>query len=542
MKKKIMALVLAMAMVVGATACGGADKAGSTKAGSDTTAVSESANGNTVVVAIGGGFDTLDPGQVYEKYPQMIINACYENLFKFYSNDGEAEPCLADTYELSEDGLTLTIKLKEDVTFASGNKLTSKDVVFSLNRTKNLKGNPSFIADTIGSVEAVDDYTVKINLTQPDSAITSKLCYSAMAILDSEVVKENGGTDEEDAAKKDSAQSYLDSTSAGSGKYILTSYTPDSEIVLEKNEKYWGESTNVDKYVIKIQDDANTQMMTLSSGDIDIAANMTADTMDELKGTDGIKLLNNTTKTVSFLMMNMDEKIGGPVSDTKVQQAIRYALDYKGIQKICGEGTTTPYSIIQAGFFGSLGERTTDYQDVDKAKELLKEAGYEKGFDIDLTVCDLAMEGIALTDLAQKVKSDLAEVGINVNIVSNAWAAGYGDDYRDGKLGFTVMYWGIDYNDPNVQLEFLPGGVVGLRAGWTAESDPEIAALYSKAVNALTTQEREAALKEVQEATYEYGPFIMLAQAACPMAYNDRLDNVEFSDPYTVDLTQVTVK
>ena len=111
---------------------------------------------------------------------------------------------------------------------------------------------------------------------------------------------------------------------------------------------------------------------------------------------------------------------------------------------------------------GSKGERAADYTNVEEAKALLAEAGYADGFDVDLTVCDLDMEGVLLSDLAQKVKDDLAQIGINVNIVAQPWAAGYGDAYRDGTLGFTVMYWGTDYNDPNVQLEFLPGGVVGL--------------------------------------------------------------------------------
>ena len=94
-----------------------------------------------------------------------------------------------------------------------------------------------------------------------------------MAVLDSAVVKENGGTDAEDASSTDTAQSFLDSTSAGSGMYVLSSYTPDEEVVLEKNPNYWGEATNVDKYILKIQPDANTQMMTLSTGDIDVALN-----------------------------------------------------------------------------------------------------------------------------------------------------------------------------------------------------------------------------------------------------------------------------
>lgn len=542
MKKKFLAMTLSLVMALSCVACGGGAESSSEPAAERTEAASEGSGSSTVVVAIGAGFSTLDPGYVYEKYPPLIVNACYENLFKFYSNDGAPEPCLADTYEFSEDGLTLTVKLKEGVTFASGNPMTSADVLFSINRCKNLQGNPSFICDTIESMEAPDDQTVVFHLTQADSAILSKLTYSSLAVLDSAVVKENGGTDAEDASSTDTAQAYLDTTSAGSGMYVMTSYIPDEEVVLEKNQNYWGEATNVDKYIIKIQPDANTQMMTLSTGDIDVAMNMTDDTMSELADAENVEIINAATKTVGFVMMNMNETYGGPVSDPTVQKAIRKAIDYSGIQTICGEGTLTPYAIIQSGFMGSKGERAADYTNVEEAKALLAEAGYADGFDIDMTVCDLDMEGIVLTDLAQKIKDDLAQVGINVNIVAQPWAAGYGDAYRDGTLGFTVMYWGTDYNDPNVQLEFMPGGVVGLRAGWTAEMDPELAALYQETMAATDNDARIAVLEQIQDAMYEDGPFIMIAQAPAHIGYNTRLDGVAISDPYALDLTLVNLK
>ena len=136
----------------------------------------------------------------------------------------------------------------------------------------------------------------------------------------------------------DTAQAYLDTTSAGSGMYVMTSYTPDEEVVLEKNQNYWGEATNVDKFIIKIQPDSNTQMMTLSTGDVDVAMNMTDDTMAELAGVENVEMINGATKTVGFVMMNMNEEYGGPVSDPTVQKAIRKALDYTGIQTIIGEG------------------------------------------------------------------------------------------------------------------------------------------------------------------------------------------------------------
>ncbi len=545
MNKKILALLLTTMMAISCVACGtdSGTSTTSTESGGDTTSPSTSSGGNTVVIAMGSGFSTLDPGYMYEQNPTLVANACYENLFKFVDGKDEPQPSLAESYEFSEDSLTCTIKLIQNAKFASGNPVTSADVAFSLNRTKNLQGNPSFICDTISSIECPDDYTVVIQLTTPDSALLSKLCYAACSILDSKVVKENGGTDAEDASTADTAQSYLDSTSAGSGMYVLKSYTPDEEIVLEKNKNYYGESTNVDEYVIKLQDNANTQMMGLSSGDIDIALNLTDDTISELSKSENVATINTSTKTVGFLMMNEDESIGGPVSNLKVQQAIKYALDYKGIQIICGSGSVTPESIIQVGFMGSKGEKdVTIAQDLNKAKELMIEAGYEDGFDIDMPVCELDMEGVSLLDFAQKVKEDLTAININVNIVQKDWAGGYGDDYRNGALGFTVMYWGIDYNDPNVQLVFLPGQEVGLRAKWTADGHDDITDMYNQILAATDSTQRSELLTEVQDKIADDSPFIMIAQAACHVGYNSRLDGVNFSDTYRVDVTAVNVK
>ena len=108
MKKKLLAMVMCLTMVFGLAGCGGG---GDAKDGADAAGSADAGN-STVVVAIGAGFSTLDPGYVYEKYPPVVVNACYENLFKFYTNDGAPEPCLADSYEFSEDNLTLTVKLR----------------------------------------------------------------------------------------------------------------------------------------------------------------------------------------------------------------------------------------------------------------------------------------------------------------------------------------------------------------------------------------------------------------------------------------------
>lgn len=181
MKKRILAIALCAAMTLGLAACGGDSASTAESSAASAGTASGSSDDSTVVIAMGSGFSTLDPGYVYEKYPPLIVNACYDNLFRFTSNDGEPEPNLVDTYEWSDDNLTLTCTLKDGLKFASGNPLTSADVAFSINRCKNLQGNPSFICETIDSIETPDDKTVIFHLNTVDSAFLSKLTYSSLA-------------------------------------------------------------------------------------------------------------------------------------------------------------------------------------------------------------------------------------------------------------------------------------------------------------------------------------------------------------------------
>ena len=104
------------------------------------------------------------------------------------------------------------------------------------------------------------------------------------------------------------------------------------------------------------------------------------------------------------------------------------------------------------------------------------------------------------------------------------------------------MYWGVDYSDPNVQLEFLPGGVVGKRAGWTADMNQDLAALYEDAMAATDDTERADVLGKIQDEMYEDGPFIVIAQAPAHIAHSSRLAGVDIFDAYTIDLTEINVK
>lgn len=502
---------------------------------------------SVLVIAVEPDYFTFDPGYAYELYAPMIIGVTYDNLYEITPESDFPVAQLASGYEVSEDGLTYTFKINPDAVFSSGNDVTADDVKFSFERAMNLQSNASaLLADSEGqgvvSIEAPDADTLVITLSNPDSSFISKTTSTAYAVLDSAVVIDNGGVSDETAPTADTAQGYLNNQSAGSGPYIMESFVPDDSLVLVKNENYWGEQPEYDKIIVKDMPDANSQLISVQQGDVDIAFNLSADQISSVASDSNVQVIPNATMTMGFLIMHNDPAIGKQVSDPFVQKAVRAAIDYQGLQMLIGEGTITPVSFIQYGFLGALDPvDVSTARDLDKARAFLEESPYPDGFEIDFIVSDLAPEGIPLTLIAEKVKADLAEIGITINIVPLGWGGGYGDAYRDGTLGFTVIYWGPDYFDPNNQLAFLPGQFVGLRAGWTADMNPELAAMYDQIVQEPDDAKRAELLGEVQEITMVESPFIVYAQYPKYIVTSNKVTNVEYSNVYRLDLTAVTV-
>jgi peptide/nickel transport system substrate-binding protein len=287
--------------------------------------------------------------------------------------------------------------------------------------------------------------------------------------------------------------------------------------------------------------DENAQLLAVKNGDIDIAFNLSADQLPQLENAESVDVIAGTTMTMGFLLMNRNPAIGKEMADVNVQKAVRYAVDYAGLQMLIGKGTLTPQSFIQDGFLGSKEPLDAAKQtDLTKAKKFLAASAYPQGFTTDITVCDLAPEGIPLTLIAEKIKSDLAQIGIELKIVQQGWGAGFGDAYREGTIGFTPMYWGPDYYDPNTQLAFLPGQYVGLRAGWTKEIAPELAATYVTITAETDNDARKKMIEDVVTKTAEDSPFVVYAQYPKYIAASKTLKNVEYSNIYRLDLAAVS--
>ncbi len=489
--------------------------------------------GNQLVVGIAHDLTTMDPGRGYEIAGQLAQKAIYDTLVSLAPDDiSKIVPSLAEKWEISPDGKTYTFHLKPGVKFASGNPLTADDVKWSYDRVKGLKGNPSFLLDSIKSVDVKDPNTVVINLESPDPALLAKMAFMVYSVLDSKTVQAQGGVTGADAKDKDQAQKWLDQNSAGSGPYVLKGWTKDSEIIVEKNPNYWGTAPKIDRIIYKNLPQSATQKLALEAGDIDIALELNADQVKSLGSNANVQIVQGPSTDIFFLLANKNKDLSpkGALADPKVVQAIQYALDRDGFKDLSGPKAVVPPTIVGMGFLGSWDESKTPKRDVAKAKQLLADAGYPNGIEIDMEYpTKFNRDGLDWDIMAQKVQSDLAEAGIKVNLKPGDLQTALAN-YRAGKSGFALWQWGADFPDTNDRLAFLPEGIVGKRAGWTnPTSDPAIQKLRDQAAVETDPAKRVQVWNDVQQYLTTDSPFIPLVQPNKAIGVSKKVQGYTFN-------------
>lgn len=499
--------------------------------------VSSAQGEKVLVIGHAESTDSLDPARGYTQTTGFVLKAVYQTLVTFPDEDASAIiPQLATEWTVSDDGLTYTFTLRDDVVFSSGNPFTAADVVFSLMRLKHVKGNPSFLAANIESVTALDDYTVAVKLSQVDPAFLANLANSnGFSIVDSALVRANGGTDAQDAAETDKAEAFLNSTSAGSGPYMLERWEPQVETVLVRNPNYTGAAPYFDRVIVTNIPEPATQKIALEGGDIDLALDLTSDQILALQNNPNVTIYSGPGNIHHFLLMNRDPEIGGPVSDPKVALAIRYALDYAGYQALWGG--VQPASDLAVGLAGALGPEDAIQRDLEMARQLLAEAGYPNGFEITLDYPDFTFQGVNMNTNAQKIQADLAEVGIKVSLrPAEVQVALQG--YRSGTQGFAYWFWGPDFLDPADYLAFLPGGKVATeRARWTPErADPAMLALIDQVKVETDQATRLALYEQLQRMAQQDSPFAPFNQPALQTAFLADIQGYVWHPQWLIDV------
>jgi len=515
-------------LVVGALALAACSSGGSS------TPDSPKAGGKTLVVDTSFDLKTGDPGRTYEPTGLFLTKAVYETLLTFDGADmSKPVPQLADSYELSEDGKQVTLKLKQGATFADGSPVTADDVVFSLNRVRDMKGSPSFLLAGV-EVAKVDETTITLTSPEANPALPSILPNPSLGILNSKVAKEHGAT----ADTKDKAEEYLNSTSIGSGPYTIDTFNVSNQVVLKANPKYYGAKPAYDKVVIR-NVEAATQKLNVQRGDSQVALNLSGDQVNGL-GAD-LSVKRTASANVIFMLLNQDSGISTTTTNAKFVEAVRKGIDYKGLLELAGEGSTQAPGVIPTQIFGALPNDAAQQRDVEGAKAALAASGLSNPTVKMEYPSELTVNGLSFQPLAERIQANLKEVGITMELMPAPVTTAL-DNYRNGKEEVGLWYWGPDYPDPSGYLVFQPGDLVGLRSGWKAGANKDVADAAAKAKAALGDADRKGAYAELQNKLNASGPYIPLIQPSQNIVTAGSVTNLEYHPIWTVDVADLGVK
>ena len=511
MKKKLMAfLLLASLLCAALTGCGGSSTE-KTPEGGQTQTGSTDAVANEITVGIAQDLDdSLDPHLAVAAGTKEVMFNVFEGLMKPTST-GDLTPAVAESYTVSEDRLTYTFTLREGVKFHNGDEVTAEDVVYSISRCADTTdGTPLVEAfSVIQSVEAVDARTVAITISEPSNEFIS---YMTTAILPA-------GYDQQDTAP------------VGTGPFKFVSRAAQDNIVLEKFDEYWGTPAYLDKVTFKIMENADSLVMSLQSGAIDLCSHLTSTQVAQLG--DDVYVAEGTMNLVQALYLNNAEK---PFDDVRVRQALCYAVDKQGIIDLAFDGYGSPIGSSMYPAFGKyFDESLTNYytKDVEKAKSLLADAGYPNGFEMTITVPSNYQPHI---DTAQVLVEQLKEIGVTAKIELVEWGTWVSDVYAGRQFQSTVV--GVDASNMTARA-LLERFTSDYAKNFINYNSADYDALFQQALTTYDDAEQTAIYKAMEKNLTENAANVYIQDLADLVAVRQGLEGVTFYPIYVLDLSTV---
>lgn len=478
-------------------------------------ALSTAAAQERIVYAQSVPVTALDPAQgAFLAYPAgyEVSFAIYDRLVTFDENFDLA-PQLAASWSASEDGLTWTFELREDVTFHDGTPLDAEAVAFNVERMMDPERNPTNrpLWDPISDVEVVDEYTVRVHTAEPFSALLNTFAHGSGAIVSPAAVEEHG---EEGIA----------TNPVGSGPFRLESFDPGQEVVLTAFAEFWGEPSGTDELVFRHVPEASTRISALRNGEVDVIDTVPAQLAQTLEDDPSIEVITKPgLRPMGFALMMERE----PLDDVRVRQALNYAVPKEGIAQGVFQGYARPADSPLA--FDTVGHVSVgDYaHDPERAGALLDEAGWTLGsggvreqdgerLSLTLYTPDGLFPGDS--DIAEIVANSLEEIGVEVEIVQTE-AAAYWDHLRlpPDEIAWDLAQFGFNPSsaDGTYHLDSLftsnePGEAAIGAWNIVRYSNPEVDELIQNAKTAVDLDARDEYLAEVQRIVWEDAPYIWL--------------------------------
>jgi peptide/nickel transport system substrate-binding protein len=501
----------------------------------------------TVVIAIEmSDAVSFDPNLLYNLPANLVDLPMYSTLVQFPTeNLTQVRPMVASSWEVSKDTRTYTFHLKHGIRFSSGNLLTADDVLYSFQRVVNMpKPIVSWLITQAGiddknvssAITAPDPYTVIITLPKPFSpgAFLSILANPLNSVVDSKTVRAH-------TQGSDWGSGWLKDHSAGSGPFQLAQWEREVNVELVANPKYnLGPAPSIKRIVFANIMENTVQQQMLERGDADVAWNLSPTQLIALKQDPKAYVVQTPDLAIEYI--GMDVKNVPAFGKVQGRQAVKFALDYDGIIHDLLAGNGLPLQgVIPKGLFG-YDPSLPFKHDVARAKQLLADAGFGSGFSVELLASTGSEAGgIASGDLTAKIKSDLAAVGIRVDVRQVAR-----DEkvlaYRAQKTQMILQNWFVDYPDPDdFALPFVDYTQKALAWRLQFYNDP-LSKLAQQASSLPNTPERSALYKRINEGMAQEGPFAMLYQPMLSLGVSKRLEKLAFDPINFIDFLHLTKK
>ena len=479
-KKLSLFLSMIVATSLFVTGCGGSDKK---NPGSASTGKKD-----TLIVGMSADAKSIDPHGAGDSSSVNALNGVVETLVR-YDDNGEIAPLLAESWE-QIDELSYKFNLRKGVKFHNGEEMKANDVVFSFERALSPVGSKvQYIMNVVdeNGFEIIDDYTLIIRTKKPFTPFISYLPYIGAAIINEKYYTENP-----DAPSKP----------IGTGPLKFIEWKKGNELTYTRNDEYWGDKTQYKDLVIKIIPENNSRMIELETGSIDIALGVSPNDYQRIKDSKDMELLTTPSTQFTQVVMNTQKS---PLDDVRLRQAIDYAINEESIVQSVHRGSAryTPGAITPDQLYFDDSDTKCKY-DVEKAKTLMKEAGYENG----LSLTFYTSESQVRIDTGTIIQTQLKEIGINLEI-KVLEAATFYDAVMNGEHDLAISGWGaIGFKDPDnnifgpIHSNQIPDN------NYCFYSNPELDKLLDAQRVLPNGPEREKAVKDAQKLIRQEVPYI----------------------------------
>ena len=467
---------------------------------------------------------TFDPARESQYTAPLTMRAAYESLVTMSSGDYlTVQPALAKSWERTPDGKGWRFHLT-DAKFDSGNPVTAQDVKWTFDRLINLKDQPSQYVTNVASIDVVDPKTVDVLLTDPTLPILTILSGVNFGITEQKVLESQGGTAGTDAMSADKATNWLNQHSCGAGPFTLVGWTRGAQILLTRNPHYFRGPVHFEHVIVRHMGDSATQLLAIKRGDISVAFNLIPEQIVTLKNDKELRIEGLRSLDFVYMALTNEPEFNRALAVKEARQAIACAIDYDGIiEHLLGGKALRSASFIPIGLYGSTEETTKQigwHQDLDRSKQLLRNAGFPNGFEFKISYGDAAVSGLSYAVLAQKLQSDLARVGIKA-VLDPLDQVNLRTQYTTGhSQGGVLTFW----NPSGVETDQWASASVlrvAKRIHWSP--DPALLKLVRAAAAEQNVAKRTALYVDYQKALIGQASLLILFQPIYQFAVRNTL-------------------